>query len=288
LEQVNANRAAAGFAPRTQDVYDYYEDLKEQLGLTNGLFTDNVSIAYGAVIENAVGGGGNDRIIGNSANNVLTGNAGRDIFEIRSAGTSGADTISDWSRGDVLATTQAIADNNGDGIITKRGSTVSLDASDGDKVTLAGTANVALRLMGSIDGIFYYEDSQIRPVATGSQRVYEGGFGNDTMLGRTTANATDIFFFDTANPVSGLGADRISFTKSDLLVTTTKLADGNGDGRITFGTNAKLDLAGTGGSIEISGTSALEFDGVVVNNGVQYYAYSNVGSSVGTDALHFA
>ncbi|SEN65243.1 Peptidase M10 serralysin C terminal [Sphingomonas gellani] len=287
LEEVNANRAAAGLAARTQAAYDYYEDLKSQLGLKNGLFTDNVSIAYGAVIENAIGGGGNDRLIGNEVANRLTGNAGRDIFEIHSDAKSGADTITDWTRGDVLATTKAIADNNGDGIITSRTSTVTLDASDGDKVTLTGVTNIALRLMGNVDGMFYYEDARVRPIATGSQRVYESSFGNDTMAGRSTASATDIFFFDTANPVAGLGTDRVTFTKNDLLVTTTKLADGNGDGRITFGANGHLDLPGMGGSVTMTGTTALEFDGTVTNNGIQYYVYSNVGSTVGTAALHF-
>jgi VCBS repeat-containing protein len=42
--------------------------------------TGNISIARGTVIENAIGGSGNDTLIGNSANNVLTGNGGDDRF----------------------------------------------------------------------------------------------------------------------------------------------------------------------------------------------------------------
>ena len=42
--------------------------------------TGNVSIARGTVIENAIGGTGNDILIGNDANNVLTGNTGNDAF----------------------------------------------------------------------------------------------------------------------------------------------------------------------------------------------------------------
>lgn len=45
LERVNANRAAQGFAPRSQADFDFYEGLKNQLGLESGLFTDNVSVA---------------------------------------------------------------------------------------------------------------------------------------------------------------------------------------------------------------------------------------------------
>jgi Ca2+-binding RTX toxin-like protein len=41
---------------------------------------DNVAIAYGTVIENAVGGSGADILIGNNAANSLTGGAGADRF----------------------------------------------------------------------------------------------------------------------------------------------------------------------------------------------------------------
>jgi Ca2+-binding RTX toxin-like protein len=44
------------------------------------LMEQNIGIAYGAVIENAIGGHGNDRINGNQANNVFTGGAGSDTF----------------------------------------------------------------------------------------------------------------------------------------------------------------------------------------------------------------
>ena len=45
-----------------------------------GGLVGNVSIARGAVIENAIGGSGNDTLIGNAASNVLIGGAGDDIL----------------------------------------------------------------------------------------------------------------------------------------------------------------------------------------------------------------
>ena len=75
----------------------------------------NLSIARGVVIENAIGGFGNDTIIGNSANNILTGNAGadtltggagNDIFKDTAAGLNG-DTITDFSAGDKIVITDA-------------------------------------------------------------------------------------------------------------------------------------------------------------------------------------
>lgn len=50
---------------------------------------NNVSIAYGAVIENALGGSGNDALVGNDAANRLAGGAGNDQL----AGGAGADSF---------------------------------------------------------------------------------------------------------------------------------------------------------------------------------------------------
>ena len=51
--------------------------------------TNNLGIAFGAVIENATGGAGNDKITGNAGNNFLDGGTGSDSLY----GGSGADTI---------------------------------------------------------------------------------------------------------------------------------------------------------------------------------------------------
>ncbi|GEO41054.1 hypothetical protein SAE02_52020 [Skermanella aerolata] len=51
--------------------------------------TDNVSIAYGTDIENAVGGSGSDTITGNSLNNTLSGGSGGDTL----SGANGDDIV---------------------------------------------------------------------------------------------------------------------------------------------------------------------------------------------------
>ncbi len=50
---------------------------------------NNLGIAYNCIIENAIGGSGNDTLIGNAANNNLSGGAGDDTIE----GGAGDDTI---------------------------------------------------------------------------------------------------------------------------------------------------------------------------------------------------
>jgi serralysin len=69
----------------------------EQTGVEDFLMHDNIGIAYGAIIENAVGGAGDDRINGNAANNLLTGGAGADRFIFVDDGS--VDTITDFKSG---------------------------------------------------------------------------------------------------------------------------------------------------------------------------------------------
>jgi len=60
-----------------QDFDDFYAG--NGLG-PDGRPNDNIAIAYGAEIENAIGGSGNDTIVGNALGNHLVGNAGNDTF----------------------------------------------------------------------------------------------------------------------------------------------------------------------------------------------------------------
>lgn len=53
-------------------------DLREEAASSVGGQRYNVSIGKGSLVENAIGGSGHDRIIGNAVNNVLTGGAGGD------------------------------------------------------------------------------------------------------------------------------------------------------------------------------------------------------------------
>jgi serralysin len=77
----------------TLDFSGYAQD--QQISLKEGTFSDvgglkgNVSIAYGTTLENAVGGSGNDLLVGNEAANTLKGGDGDD----RLFGAGGADTL---------------------------------------------------------------------------------------------------------------------------------------------------------------------------------------------------
>ena len=93
LAAVDTYNAGAGLAARDA-AYDLYfggrAGVNESIPWTtitnateaNYLMQQNIGIAYGAVIENAIGGHGDDRINGNQADNFFTGNDGADTFII--------------------------------------------------------------------------------------------------------------------------------------------------------------------------------------------------------------
>jgi Ca2+-binding RTX toxin-like protein len=116
LAEINANNAEAGLGSRTA-AYDLYfggrpganEGIPwSQIVHTDFVLDNNIGIAYGTIIENAIGGGGNDQLNGNQANNRLTGNGGADTFILANySGTTfdgrvikdiSVDTITDFSR----------------------------------------------------------------------------------------------------------------------------------------------------------------------------------------------
>ncbi|MDQ3246574.1 MAG: M10 family metallopeptidase C-terminal domain-containing protein [Pseudomonadota bacterium] len=75
-----------------------YDSLVARYNSPDGMLHDNISIAYGAQIENAIGGGGNDTIIGNALANRLVGNGGDDVI----SGGDGLDVVSLGAGDDVF------------------------------------------------------------------------------------------------------------------------------------------------------------------------------------------
>ena len=141
-------------------------DLTVVTGTSTGIFsnvgglTGNMSLAVGTVIENAIGGSGNDVITGNDSGNTLTGNAGDD----RIAGKGGADRIDGGAGTDTVVydgvRTDYVQDLQVDGsiLLTKSNGDIDLllgierlDLADGDYVFDIASANLgfAYRLYGA-------------------------------------------------------------------------------------------------------------------------------------------
>jgi serralysin len=123
--------------------------------------TGNLGIAYGAIIENATGGAGNDTLIGNDVNNTLQGGGGADTIDggagIDTAAYSGVAGNFAWS-----ATTNGFS-------ITDR-----TNAEGSDQLTsierlqftnehvaldLNGNAGVVAKILGAVFGAAYVQNA---------------------------------------------------------------------------------------------------------------------------------
>lgn len=189
-------------------------------------------IAEDTVIENAIGGAGDDTITGNSADNVLTGGAGDDALTGGSGGDRfvfasgfGNDTISDFAVGtDTLDFTSygyttyaqvvsnvSFADVSGSAVLTIGSDTLTLTgvsiadltvddfygviagATAGDD-TLVGTSGVDI-----VDGLGGNDVIS----GAGGNDVLRGGAGNDTISGD---GGNDSLYGDAGNDTLDGGA----------------------------------------------------------------------------------
>jgi hypothetical protein len=171
LAYVNGYNAEAGFPNRAPATYDLYFGGTE--GVNEGipwseimgfdyLMENNIGIAYGAVIEDAKGGEGNDRINGNWETNHFWGNGGADTFII---GDYDGTTLA----GDVRV------DNSVDVI-------EDFSSAEGDKISLC-TLNVE------------WSDLTLTPVDGGTQVTVEREDDDLTLIVLGTAPVESDFIF---------------------------------------------------------------------------------------------
>ena len=163
-------------------------DLNEEAVSNVRGHTGNLQIARGSVVENAIGGSGDDRLIGNTANNVLRGGAGADQLE----GGAGDDTYYVDSETDIVI--EYI--NNGHDIVF-----ASFDFSLRDHsvyledLTLTGTSDVSATGNGRDNTLSGNSGNNVLDGAWGND-VLIGGGGNDTLIG---GEGNDTYFIDSAD-----------------------------------------------------------------------------------------
>jgi serralysin len=221
FEQVNANRAAAGYAPVSLATYTSNMAVLASNPVV-GRLTDNVGIAYGATIENGVGGSGSDRLIGNAAANTLTGNAGNDTLE----GRDGADILIGGLGNDVL--------DGGTGADRMTGG-----AGDDRYVVDTWRDTVTEAAGGGVDTVW---SSISYSLSTNLENLKLIG---DAALGTGNGSANTIEGNDALNLLSGEGgADRLfGAGGNDVLL------GGSGNDRLNGGAGFDILLGGTGNDV---------------------------------------
>ncbi|MGC6227685.1 M10 family metallopeptidase C-terminal domain-containing protein [Proteus mirabilis] len=155
--------------------------VNQVINLNEGCFSDigglrsNISIAYKTIIENAIGGKGDDTLIGNRFDNNLSGGDGNDLFY----GGAGNDLLYGGSGNDViygeLGNDVLFGDDGDDMLIDYYGANMLDGGKGNDRICVASTDR-GLPGRNIIQG--GEGDDEIY-LGTGTHRI-TGGQGNDT------------------------------------------------------------------------------------------------------------
>jgi serralysin len=178
------------------------------LSLVEGAYSDadnmtqNIAIAYGAEIENAVGGSGNDTLTGNALANRLAGNGGNDSLD----GAGGNDTLVGGAGNDTLkgGTGNDTADYSGHGgaLTVRLGTTATQNTGAAGSDVLSGIES-ATGGAGN-DSLTGSAAANLLQGGGGADKLAGLG-GNDTLLGG--AGSDNLRAGDGADLLSG-GAAR--------------------------------------------------------------------------------
>ena len=212
----------------TIDASGYYENqtisLVEESFSSLGGLTYNLSIARGAVIENAIGGFGNDLLIGNSADNILNGGDGLDVVDYSAAAAGinfdlSSGTFSAAGLGtDTLISIEGVIGTDFDDTLTGNDEDNFFAVGDGDDTVIgglgidwislrgatsgvtvdetflnSGTITVAGLGTNTISGIEGIEGTSFRDTFTGDDQTqyYSGGAGNDRFVASAGGDSYD-------------------------------------------------------------------------------------------------
>lgn len=270
-----------------QTLQNYITSSNAAYGTSDVLYTgaDNISIAYSAVIENAIGGSASDSIVGNAINNRLKGNAGNDSL----TGGGGTDTAVFGGSYTNYTITQSggswtVQDNIGtDGLDTLTGIQY-LEFSDltWDLTTGASTAPQPGASVSSLMDVSYRR-------YVGATRY--NSVANDGLTAKISASKESILNASPSNVISGgAGADILVGSDGDDV-----LAAGAGDDDVQAGAGNDLIIGGNGEGDDIyiggSGEDTIKYSsarsGIIVNLELGVAGSQGGGDSagIGVDVL---
>ncbi|EJN01632.1 M10 family metallopeptidase C-terminal domain-containing protein [Phyllobacterium sp. YR531] len=234
------------------------------INLNEGTFSSvgglkyNISIAYGAKIENATGGAGADSLYGNALANVLNGGAGADSL----TGGQGADLMMGGTGSDkyyVDNVRDRVIEDNVAGVDTVYSSVSFATGSQFiENITLTGSASINATgnaLVNTLTG-----NAGINTLSSGlGNDILNGGAGADWMAG---GDGNDTYYIDNAGDrvteAGTTGTDRVISSISLSLADTSRIG-------------GSVEYLSLSGSANINGTgSSLNnlIHGNVANNGL--------------------
>lgn len=176
-----------------------------QIDLVDGHYSsigleNNIGIAFDAVIEAAIGGAGDDTLIGNDIGNTLTGGAGRDkfLFNATLDGANNVDTITDFVSGaDKLYLNAAVfsalsSARLSQSLVSGAGITASSTAQQLLYDTATGYLSYDADGSGSTAAIRFAKLNGAPKLAASDIQIVGNG-GNSLSSGQTSSNITRVY-----------------------------------------------------------------------------------------------
>ncbi len=210
-----------------------------------GYMTNNIVIAYNVVIENAIGGSGNDTIYGNSAHNILRGGLGNDTLFT----DGGNDTVNGEGGTDTVMFSY---DVSGFLVTLVDSVTVTLQHLAGTLGTDTITNVESFNFNGTV--MTFAEVSALGVVPETYTVFFKVGtakyFANSTALGTDTLTATELgvagLSGNIATFVRGLNSLDISILNASAPEKFFLYGTGSNDTITLSGTHANLDMVFNG------------------------------------------
>lgn len=187
--------------------------LSSVLGTPTYTGSNNLKIAAGSHINNAVGGSGNDTFVSNGDGNHIDGADGNDAFFLSGgndsiAGGAGDDTI-------YLKTMAGAAWKLSDDL-----STATLSKTVTDRLTkVTTTTTLSTVTLSSIEHVSFWGGSALKGAATSLYDQFSGGSGNDTFVGKgdsvmSGGDGTNAYFVGGNATVTGGAGDDTIYLKT--------------------------------------------------------------------------
>lgn len=260
-------------------------DLNQGAFSNFGALTKNVSIAMGAVIENAIGGTGNDWLVGNSVNNALTGGDGNDTLD----GGAGNDSLVGGAGSDTY-------------VVDSAGDVVTESAFSGTDLIQTTLTSLSISSLANIENLAFIGTGNFAGTGNSQNNLITGGAGNDTLDGGTGNDTlvggagNDTYVVDANADVItegvGAGTDTILAALNFSLASSANVENLTYTGTGSFaGTGNNLTNVITGGN----GTDTLDGgagnDTLVGGNGNDLYVVDGPGDVIteglgaGTDTV---
>lgn len=168
-------------------------------------------------IENATGGAGDDRLVGNASANVLYGGDGNDIVSagkgndlIIGGDGAGDDTYDGGGGIDTVKYTSALA-----------GITVDLNLKSGNAISTSSDAGIGIDKLTKIENIIAGDYDDILK-GNSSNNVFEGRAGNDTLTGGAGSDTFVIEYGNDTVTDLGNGSDVIQVIAGTVNATLVK------------------------------------------------------------------